>query len=40
MYVQVYFHKVVRILNLHLIDLIGRGPIGKTLYRPRSLPED
>ncbi|MDQ7037685.1 MAG: HD domain-containing protein [Aquificota bacterium] len=24
MYVQVYFHKVVRILNLHLIDLIGR----------------
>lgn len=25
MYVQVYFHKVVRILNLHLIDLIGKA---------------
>jgi len=24
MYVQVYFHKVVRILNLHLVDLIGK----------------
>ena len=24
MYIQVYFHKVIRILNIHLLDLIGK----------------